>query len=264
MYLISECSHYTTLNTRDRSMKVPRGGFLKCDQSGFVKKWYRFMGAAGSAMPTKCVAKNHCGTHAPGWLSGSHPTQAQGMVTRKVCYHWNNNCCLWSNNIRVRNCGKFYVYELSRTPHCHLRYCGNGEPVKPPVPQECQKYTVFKDADRASGNAMKVLKCDQSGFVKKWYRFMGAAGSAMPTKCVAMNHCGTHAPGWLSGSHPTQAQGMVTRKVCYHWSNKCCLWSNNIRVRNCGGFYVYELSRTPHCHLRYCGNGGPGILRAIS
>jgi len=116
------------LNTRDRSMKVPRGGFLKCDQSGFVKKWYRITGAAGTAMPTKCVAMNHCGTHAPGWLSGSHPTQAQGMVTRKVCYHWNNKCCLWSNNIRVRNCGGFYVYELSRTPHCHLRYCGNGGP----------------------------------------------------------------------------------------------------------------------------------------
>ncbi|KAK3751509.1 hypothetical protein QZH41_006832 [Actinostola sp. cb2023] len=147
----------------------------KCDQSGFVKKWYRFMGAAGSAMPTKCVAKNHCGTHAPGWLSGSHPTQAQGTVTRKVCFNWSNKCCNWNINIRVRNCGGFYVYELSKTPHCHLRYCGNAGP-------ECQKYTVLKDADRASGHVMKVSKCDQSGFVKKWYRFTGAAGSAMPTK----------------------------------------------------------------------------------
>ena len=126
---------------------------------------------------------------------------------------------------------------------------------------ECQKYTVLKDADRASGHVMKVSKCDQSGFVKKWYRFTGAAGSAMPTKCVAKNHCGTHAPGWLSGSHPTQAQGTVTRKVCFNWSNKCCNWNINIRVRNCGGFYVYELSKTPHCHLRYCGNAGLiGIL----
>ena len=111
-------------------MSVARGNVLRCDQRDLTKGWYRFSGQAGSAMPTKCVAKNYCGTHAPGWMQGSHPTQAQGAVTRKVCYHWNNNCCNWSNNIRVRNCGGFYVYELDKTPVCHLRYCGNAAPGK--------------------------------------------------------------------------------------------------------------------------------------
>ena len=84
-------------------------------------------------MADKCVPTNYCGTHYPGWLSGSHPTVAEGVVTRKVCYHYwyyywygTINCCYYSNNIRVRNCGAFFVYELQKPPRCDLRYCGNA------------------------------------------------------------------------------------------------------------------------------------------
>ena len=80
----------------------------------------------------------------------------------------------------------------------------------------------------------------------------------MPDQCVPAYHCGTHAPGWLNGAHPAVAEGAVQRKVCFHWTSNCCLWSINIRVRNCGGFYVYELSDTPACHLRYCGDKDQG------
>jgi len=78
-------------------------------------------------MPTACVPKLRCGTHAPGWLNGSHPSVADGIVTRKVCYHWSSGCCQWHNNIRVKNCGAFYVYELQKPAGgnvCSLRYCG--------------------------------------------------------------------------------------------------------------------------------------------
>ena len=76
-------------------------------------------------MPTSCVPKNRCGTHATGWMNGAHPSVCQGKVTRRVCYNWNGNCCNWSNNIEVVNCGKYYVYKLSKPPACHLRYCGS-------------------------------------------------------------------------------------------------------------------------------------------
>ena len=77
-------------------------------------------------MPTSCVPKNRCGTDATGWMNGVHPRVAQGKVTRKVCYHWYDNCCKWSNNMEVVNCGLFYVYKLSRpSGGCHLRYCGS-------------------------------------------------------------------------------------------------------------------------------------------
>ncbi|XP_020603796.1 uncharacterized protein LOC110042769 [Orbicella faveolata] len=131
----------------------------------------------------------------------------------------------------------------------------------------CNNYTVLSEADRAQGHIVinSNYRCDRYDLVPGWYRFQGAAGYRMADKCVPVNHCGTAASGWLSGSHPTVAEGVVTRKVCYHyysyyWSSNCCLWSNNIRVRNCGAFFLYELPKPPSCDLRYCGNGSAGFL----
>ena len=87
------------------------------------------MGAAGTAMPTACVPTHRCGTHAPGWLQGGHPTEEQGVVTKKVCFHWSGNCCKWSVNIRVRDCGEFYVYNLPKTPVCYLKYCAEQKGI---------------------------------------------------------------------------------------------------------------------------------------
>jgi hypothetical protein len=117
---------------------------------------------------------------------------------------------------------------------------------------------VLNTADRAQSYRGITNKCDRNDLTNgAWYRFMGDAGSAIATSCVPMNHCGTDAAGWMNGSHPTQAEGIVTRRVCYHWSSRCCIWNDNIRVRNCGGFYVYGLVKpTAGCSLRYCGEKG--------
>ena len=80
----------------------------------------------------------------------------------------------------------------------------------------------------------------------------------MPTACVPKHYCGTHAPGWLSGSHPTRVGQVVNGKVCFHWGSNCCNWNAAIQIKKCNGFYVYKLSRTPVCWLRYCGNAGFG------
>ena len=122
------------------------------------------------------------------------------------------------------------------------------------IPPECKGYVVISDKTRSKDFAGGNLACDQRNLptVGKWHRFMGAAGTAMPTSCVPIHRCGTHAPGWLQGSHPTKEQGVVTRKVCFHWSGNCCKWSVNINVRDCGEFYVYKLPKSPVCSLRYC------------
>ena len=133
---------------------------------------------------------------------------------------------------------------------------------------ECSNYQVLSENDRNTAYKGSV-KCDNS-MATRWYRFQGGAGSQMPTKCVPINQCGTHAPGWLSDGHPTVNEGAVQRKVCFHWSSNCCRWSSNIRVRNCGGFFVYELVRAPTCSLRYCGEKAQGksvfayLMTAIS
>ncbi|EDO28488.1 predicted protein [Nematostella vectensis] len=65
----------------------------------------------------------------------------------------------------------------------------------------------------------------------------------MPTRCVPTLSCGTHAPGWMVGTHPVRRYGLVTRKVCFHQHKNCCKWSNYIKVRNCGGFFVYPATQ---------------------
>ena len=117
-----ECASYTSLTSGDRKTTYKTTKYL-CDRN--LKGWYRFKGAAGTRMPTSCPPVNRCNTNAPGWLTGSHPTVADGKVSRQVCFHWDSNCCKWSTNIEVRNCGSFYVYHFNGTPvSCYLRYCG--------------------------------------------------------------------------------------------------------------------------------------------
>ena len=100
-----------------------------------------------------------------------------------------------------------------------------------------------------------LLKCDQN-LSPGWYRFMGDAGSRMPTSCVPTHHCGTRAPGWLNGQHPNVSEGVVVRRVCFHWSGGCCAWHVDVNVKNCDGFYVYKFEALPDvCDFRFCGNG---------
>ena len=75
----------------------------------------------------------------------------------------------------------------------------------------------------------------------------------MPESCVPMYLCGTIVTGWLNGKHPTVREGVVSRQVCFHFRDDCCFHTRNIRIRNCGGFYVYELKAALGCPARYCG-----------
>ena len=126
----------------------------------------------------------------------------------------------------------------------------------------CTNYTVLSEADRAQGNVQPPYDRDDSGLATGWYRFQGPAGDLMPDKCVLMYRCGTENPGWLNGTHPTVAEGVVKRTVCHSDNRHCCTESNIIKVRNCSGYYVYELHRTTgNKHSsRYCANAGAGKL----
>ena len=129
----------------------------------------------------------------------------------------------------------------------------------------CTNYTVLSEADRAQGNGKPPYDRRDSGLglglgSRGWYRFQGAAGNRMPDKCVLMFRCGTQSPVWLNGTHPTVAEGVVTRTVCYSYYSECCVQRNIIRVKNCRGYYVYELQRTRYRYFRYCGNAGAGKL----
>ena len=124
----------------------------------------------------------------------------------------------------------------------------------------CTNYTVLSEAERAQGYARPPYNKEDLILETGWYRFEGAAGDRMPDKCVLVYRCGTRFPGWLDGSHPTVAEGVVTRTVCYSYPIDCCKYIAIIKVKNCSSYYVYELPRTPNQYPRYCGNAGAGKL----
>jgi cysteine-rich repeat protein len=86
--------------------------------------WYRLMGAAGTRLPVEPPDDNSCGTEAPGWMLGNHPSILDGVAPRTSCFAWAENICEWESPIEVVNCGEFYLYRLLNTKTCSLRYCG--------------------------------------------------------------------------------------------------------------------------------------------
>lgn len=118
-----ECTIYTTLSSayRAATFKSPKTG-SSCDKS-LSSGWYRFLPLAGNRMASACVPTKRCGTAFTGWLSSPHPNMTDGIVSGKVCFHWSTDCCRRSQNIQVRNCGRFFVYKLATTVDCPMGFC---------------------------------------------------------------------------------------------------------------------------------------------
>ncbi|CAH3141598.1 unnamed protein product [Pocillopora meandrina] len=99
------CLHHLNLSEANRNTKykTPESGPLFCDNQLSVG-WYRFVGAAGTKMPTKRVPAFRCGTDWSGWLDGAHPTVEDGEVHGNVCFSGKpNHYCKSLKNIFVKN-----------------------------------------------------------------------------------------------------------------------------------------------------------------
>ncbi|XP_059929333.1 oncoprotein-induced transcript 3 protein [Gadus macrocephalus] len=126
--VLDPCSAYTSLNEpwRNTDHHINQSAGVPLCDGHMSGEWYRFTGMAGDAMPTFCIAENHCGTHAPIWLNGNHPEPAQGIVSLPVCASYNDNCCQWNTSVDVKACaGGYYVYRLPKPPVCFHVYCGH-------------------------------------------------------------------------------------------------------------------------------------------
>jgi cysteine-rich repeat protein len=122
------------------------------------------------------------------------------------------------------------------------------------LPAECLQSVPLASPGRNVGSQIEEVECDldlpEEG---QWSRFVGSAGSRMPTAAPPRFSCGTHAPGWLNGPEPAEADGAVAREVCFHWEGETCHFKVPVAVRNCGPFLMYRLPAVPTCALRYCG-----------
>uniref|UniRef100_A0A8C2AVC8 ZP domain-containing protein n=1 Tax=Cyprinus carpio TaxID=7962 RepID=A0A8C2AVC8_CYPCA len=279
---VDPCYNYNVLDDLWRSTNNQHSSQIMCDTTVSWNGWYRlYIQGQSVQMPDTCVDMLSCGTHAPLWLNGGHPTVEDGVVTRDVCGHWSNNCCYFqSNPIKVKACpGGYYVYEFVRPSACSLAYCADARNINitsttvmpetttttettaettlpAPSVDPCYNYNVLDDLWRSTNNQhSSQIMCDTTVSWNGWYRlYIQGQSVQMPDTCVDMLSCGTHAPLWLNGGHPTVEDGVVTRDVCGHWSNNCCYFqSNPIKVKACpGGYYVYEFVRPSACSLAYC------------
>eukprot|EP00058_Branchiostoma_floridae_P016459 XP_002601947.1 hypothetical protein BRAFLDRAFT_86431 [Branchiostoma floridae] len=119
------------------------------------------------------------------------------------------------------------------------------------------QHRVLNEPWRNFGRRKYVGNCDRN-FNGEWYRFMGLAGSQMLTRNPERGTtCGTSTPIWMNGTHPTPADGEVSRQVCSYWySRNPCRYPATIQVKACrGGYYVYKLPSTRnYCNYGYCGD----------
>ncbi len=122
MFYFADCNSYSTLNSKNRLVSKPSQSIC---YNSLSSTWYRFTGP-GSYLPESCpeTQSDVCSASIPGWLNGIHPTAAEGVVTRTVCFSNTGGCCQYTTTIEVQNCGDFYVYKFVPTPTCSLGYCG--------------------------------------------------------------------------------------------------------------------------------------------
>jgi len=127
--LPAQCLNYKELNspTRKRTFSTPSNDY-HCDNSRHTRDWkgagwYRITGGAGTRLADIQVAESHCGAHRTGSLTGGHPSVGQGEVTRTVNFNWSGNPAFTKTNIKVINCGPYYVYYLVDAATCYDGYC---------------------------------------------------------------------------------------------------------------------------------------------
>jgi len=122
--LVDGCHHYQNLTDAERKYDYnTQAGNSKCDDKLDNKDWHRFQGAAGTKMATRSPGFSKCGADYPAWLSGAHPTVAEGIVRRYVCINKRGECKEQST-VYVKNCASYYLYKFFPLKHCEVRYCG--------------------------------------------------------------------------------------------------------------------------------------------
>ena len=135
-----------------------------------------------------------------------------------------------------------------------------GGKTKLELPSQCNttNHRVLSDTWRkvSSERVWSKLRYDRKGhdgFQPGWHVFAASIGGQMPETCPPIARCGTSAPGWLNGSHPTIVGQTSNQTVCFHWRKDCCNWQTTVEITHCGRFYVYNLPSEPcGCDLAYC------------
>ncbi|XP_055514227.1 uncharacterized protein LOC129710948 [Leucoraja erinacea] len=223
------------------------------DDRNLAVGWYRFYSSGGWKIPETVVPASHCSAYYPGWLVGSHPSVGDGEVTRTVCFNEGSYICYWNREIRVKNCTDYFVYQLWPTPYTYGVYCTVTDSA---LGDPCVTHTVldqpWRSTDCSNTECSAGTWMSDGNLAVGWYRFNSSGGWKIPETVVPVNHCSGYYPGWLAGAHPSVGDGEVTRAVCFIDGSYICNWNQEIRVKNCIGYFVYQLWPSPSTSAVYC------------
>ena len=140
-------------------------------------------------------------------------------------------------------------------------------PMCPQFPDQCFNYNELDSATRnvknqESSNCRGTWCCDKTGDSRLtpdwkgpgWYRVVGQAGSQLITRRTGVRgSCGTYWGGWLTGGHPSQGEGEVTRTVYFDDGSDDKARMTSTKVINCNNeYFVYYLPDVPLCQVGYC------------
>ncbi|PFX15590.1 uromodulin-like [Stylophora pistillata] len=160
--------------------------------------------------------------------------------------------CNNTNGSHNRTCKGEYVRPFQPCKDVNASFAKSNASLNCTV-DPCVNYKVLSNADRRSSHitVFNQMSCDV-GFWG-WYRFVGAAGTRMPDRCIRRNRCNTVLSGWLNDDHPSVEDGEISRTVCFsQHPYGCCRFILEISVINCGSYYVYRFVTPPKCPGRYC------------
>lgn len=118
----------------------------------------------------------------------------------------------------------------------------------------CKNYKAIDDPYRSIAYKLKpgdVAICDYN-LPKGWYRFTSDVGGMMPETSPASYYCGTVAPVWIKGTHPTVINETKSVTACTKIFRESCKVKKTIRIKKCKGYFVYLLRKTFGCSMAYC------------
>ncbi|XP_072131624.1 uncharacterized protein [Mobula birostris] len=215
--------------------------------------WYRFNSSVGWKIPETVVPQGRCSGETSGWLNGPHPNVGEGEVTRTICFTSNKNPCDKKQEIRVKNCSGYFVYRLWPKLWDHTVYCTVTDST---LGDPCVTHTVldqpWRSTDCSNTECTSGQWMGDGNLEVGWYRFNSSGGWKIPETVVPQGRCSGEIPGWLNGPHPNVGEGEVTRTVCFSKDKNTCEKEQEIRVKNCSGYFVYWLWPVHWDHAVYC------------
>ena len=152
--------------------------------------WYRFVGDAGTKMPTTRVPAFRCGTSWPGWLDSAHPTVKDGKVLKWVCFSDRSTGCRGKYLIYVKSCGSYFIYKLFSTSFCNSRYCGTDW-----IWSKCTSRSKSTHKSLHKYMFIRFLRCDvidEDGEVQRTVCFSDRSTSCKCSMVIFVKNCGSH------------------------------------------------------------------------